>query len=64
VRVNGVTAIGSNASFVRNSLAWDIAGVATLLQADFPVMEMPAFVFGRRELAGRHADLGRHRLSL
>jgi hypothetical protein len=52
VRVNGVSMTGSNASFERNSFAWDIAGVGldlrlghhyvvTLLQADFPVLEVP-----------------------
>jgi hypothetical protein len=57
VRVNGVTAMGSSASFVRNSFAWDIAGVGldlrighhfvvTLLQTDFPAMEVPASVSG------------------
>jgi hypothetical protein len=57
VRVNGIIATGSGASFVRNSFAWDIAGVGldlrighhfvvTLLQADFPVMEVPAFISG------------------
>jgi len=57
VRVNGVTATGSNALFVRNSFSWDISGVGldlrighhyvvTLLQADFPAMEVPAFVSG------------------
>jgi hypothetical protein len=55
--VNGVAATGSNVSFVRNGFAWDIAGVGldlrighhyvvTLLQANFPVMEVPAFVSG------------------
>jgi hypothetical protein len=57
VRVNGVSMTGSNASFERNSFAWDIAGVGldlrlghhyvvTLLQADFPVLEVPAFMSG------------------
>ena len=63
VRVNGVTSTGSNVSFVRNSFAWDIAGVGldlrighhyvvTLLQADFPVMEVPAFVSGSASWSG------------
>jgi hypothetical protein len=63
VRVNGVTATGSNASFVRNSFAWDIAGVGldlrighhcvvTLIQTDFPAMEVPAFVSGAASWSG------------
>ena len=63
VRVNGVTASGSNASFVRNSFAWDIAGVGldlrighhcvvTLIQTDFPAMEVPAFVSGAASWTG------------
>lgn len=57
VRVNGVTATGANASFVRNSFAWDVAGVGldlrlghhfvvTLVQTDFPAMDVPAFISG------------------
>lgn len=63
VRVNGVTAAGSGATFVRNSFAWDIACVGldlrighhfvvTLLQTDFPAMEVPAFVSGAANWSG------------
>jgi hypothetical protein len=74
-RENGVTATGSNVSFVRNSFAWDIAGVGlespdrASLRGDsasggFSGDGGAGFCFGRRELAGRHADFGWYRLSL
>ena len=63
VRVNGVNAAGANASFTRNSIAVGIVGVGldlrvgqhfviTLLQSDFPALEVPDLPSGVSHWSG------------
>jgi hypothetical protein len=62
VRVNGVNSAGANTSFVRHRFAVDLPAVGldlrighyviTLLQTDFPAMEVPAFAGGSNSWMG------------